>query len=152
MMDSNFTEIAHDDHGLAEEHINYLMSTPLLANYKEGEFICAVIDLPIGLPDLFCALHGPCVGDDPVPDDAVKMVRRAGRTGLSRMVARTVRPAHGLVVIGLKGGVCFTAYGTRSFDVSPMEPWDAERKHGEGSDEHIKARDFWAVHALSHHA
>ena len=60
------------------------------------------------------------------------------------MIAKPFRPAKNLVVIGLRGGVCFTMYGTQADAPSPREPWDAREDN-----EHELCKAFWAQHALA---
>ena len=148
----NFTNIAHDDHGLSDGHVDAVMADPTIAAMPEGGFVLTVIDIPEGLEALDCALYGPEVGDAPVGDAEVTLEARGGRAGPSRLVDRPHRPARRMVVVGIKGGVCFTAYGTRAKDPSPMEPWDADRKCADGKipeDERARAHEFWAAHALA---
>lgn len=144
----NFTNIAHDDHGLSDEHVEVVMSHPVVAEVAHGEFVRVVVPIPDGVPSLPCALYGPAVGDGPVPESAVREVVRGNRGGPSRMIGLPSRPARNMVIIGIRGGVCFTAYGTRASEPSPMEPWDAERKGIPEADLEA-ARAFWADHALA---
>lgn len=148
----NFSNIAHSDHGLTAAHVSILQSSPEIAAYEPGQFVLVSLPLPDDVESLECALYGPDAGDPPVDDSEVFLEVRGDRAGPSRLVDRPHRSAGHMVVIGIRGGVCFTAYGSRASKPSPMEPWDAERKHATGqlsAAEVDAARDFWAVHALA---
>ena len=149
---SNFQNIAHDDHGLTPAHVKLMQDDPKIAALDDGAFVLTVLALPEGVESLPCALYGPEAGDAPVSDSEVIFETRGDRAGPSRLIEKPHRDARNMVVIGLKGGVCFTAYGSRATSPSPMEPWDAERKHAAGqltAEDVQRARDFWAVHALA---
>ena len=149
---NNFQTLVHDDHGLQPEHADLIQASEEIASKNAGDFVIIVLPLPDGVESLPCALYGPAVGDDPVSGEQVTFEVRGGRDGPSRLVDKPCRPARNVVVIGIKGGVCFTAYGSRAEEPAPMEPWDAERKHASGdisADELLKSRQFWAVHALA---
>ena len=152
MTTPNFQTIAHDDHDLTPAHVALVMNAPEVGAYDDGAFVLTVVQLPDGVASLPCALYGPEAGDAPVLDHAVTLEARGDRRGPSRLIAEPHRPARNMVIIGIKGSVCFTAYGTRASAPSPMEPWDAERKHADGKitlEELECARKFWAVHALA---
>ena len=100
----NFTNIAHDDHGLSDEHVEVVMSHPVVAEVAHGEFVRVVVPIPDGVPSLPCALYGPAVGDGPVPESAVREVVRGNRGGPSRMIGLPSRPARNMVIIGIRGG------------------------------------------------
>ena len=150
----NFTRIAHDDHDLTDAHVHLVMNSPQIADYDDGAFVLTVVPLPVDVDSLPCALYGPEAGDPPVSEDVVTHEVRNNRAGPSRLIHKPHRLARNMVVIGIKGDVCFTAYGSRATSPSPMEPWDAERKHKDdpeqvSADEVKRAREFWAVHALA---
>ena len=148
----NFQDIAHDDHGLTPAHVELLQSDPKISEYEVGAFVLTVVSLPDGVDSLPCALYGPDAGDAPVADEDVTLEVRGDRQGPSRLIDKPHRDARNMVVIGIKGGVCFTAYGSRATSPSPMEPWDAERKHKTGqvsADDVQRAQEFWQVHALA---
>jgi len=149
---TNFSHIAHDDHGLTPGHVDLLQTEPGIASLPDGSFVLVVVPLPAHLDPLPCALYGPAAGDGPVANQGVTLETRGNRAGPSRLIDRPHRPARNMVVIGIRGGVCFTAYGSRAPAPSPMEPWDAERKNAQGkvsAEEVDHARAFWSVHALA---
>jgi len=151
---SNFQNIAHDDHGLTPAHVELLQNDPKIAALDDGAFVLIVLPLPDGVASLPCALYGPSVGDDPVRDSEVIFETRGDRAGPSRLIEKPHRPARNMVVCGMKGGACFTAYGTGATEPSPMEVWDVERKYdkklfGVSKEDVQRSRDFWAVHALA---
>jgi hypothetical protein len=139
-----FEGLAHDDHDLTKKQWNFIQSHQTILNLKEGTFIKTVIKLPEDLGTVPCALYGPECGDAPMIEQVVYYFYRGARRGPSRQVHRSTRPARNIVVIGIRGGICFTAYGTRALCPSPREPWDA--RDGE---EYMDCREFWDVHALA---
>lgn len=149
---NNFTHIAHDDHDVDAAHVALIMSNPDIAKLDVGTFVRTVIVLPPDVESLPCGLYGPEAGDAPVTDAEVRLEARGDRQGPSRLIDKPHRNARNMVVIGIKGRLCFTAYGTRASEPSPMEPWDAERKQLEGkasAEDVARAQAFWSVHALS---
>lgn len=139
---------SHLDHNLSQAHVNFILSA--FAD-RDGFFI-ATIELPEHLPDLTCALHGPVMGDDPVPEAEVEYVVRGTRAGASRLTNRPPRPTRWLTVIGGPYGgescMLYTAYGSHGGPLTPREPWDKSIPENERE----ASRDFWAVHALSRDA
>lgn len=149
---SNFTHIAHDDHDLTTEHVALLQTDPDIAKLDDGVFVLTTIVLPSDVESLPCGLYGPEAGDAPVTDAEASLEVRGNRQGPSRLIDKPHRNARNMVVIGIKGGVCFTAYGSRAKSPSPMEPWDAERKQLEGkasAEDVARSQEFWSVHALA---
>jgi len=136
---------SHLDHGLSQSHINWL-----LERFADRQaFFIETVELPAQLEPLSCGLHGPLMGDAPVPEAECHRARRGERAGDSRLCRRAPRPTRLVTVIaGPDGGepcVLYTAFGGPS---APREPWDpglddAGRAESEG---------FWAAHALSEDA
>ena len=131
------------DHALTPAHVAWL--TEHFAD--RDAFFLETVELPPELPDLPCGLHGPLVGDPPVPESEVTYARRGERLGASRLCARPCRPSRLLTVIGGpdEGEPCvlYTAFGGPA---APKEPFDV----GEADDATREAsRVFWAGHALS---
>ena len=137
------TEDSHMDHALGETHKAFL-----LARFGDRtEFFIETVVLPGPLASLPCGLHGPVMGDEPVPDAECSSEVRGNRKGPSRMCDRPVRLVRTLTVIGgpHKDEPCilYTAFGGPS---TPREPWD-ETLSTEAQKQ--EARAFWAQHALS---
>jgi hypothetical protein len=133
---------SHVDHHLTPAHIAFI-----LERYADcAAFFIETIEMPDDLPGLPCTLHGPIMGDDPVPDEECEMLVRGERAGPSRICAREPRLVHTLTVIGGPDGdepcVLYTAYGGAQ---APREPWDPSLTP-EAREEAIH---FWAEHALS---
>jgi hypothetical protein len=111
--------IFHADHDVSEKHLAWALGK-VLDEGKKGFFL-STLDLPSGYASLPCGLHGPLVGDEPIPDSEVEWVTRDDEIKI------------------------FTTYGG---PIAPREvddpSWDemseAERQ---------ESRDFWAEHALS---
>jgi hypothetical protein len=143
MSDTVFTHTAHDDHDLTEEQIKFVQTFPPLLDRPAESFILEVVPLPEELGTVPCGLYGPAAGDEPVDESEVFYATRGDRKGPSRLVRKDTRPARNLVVIGLRGNVCFTMYGTQAISASPREPWDA--RDGE---EYNTCVAFWEQHAL----
>ena len=161
---NNFTHIIHNDHGLTEAHIEFIMREPSIAQAAEGHNIAQVFEMPDELPNLWCALYGPSCGDreflDYIKGTGVSEIiyeeRRCSlcntTKGKSKLVDLSLRPTRKLAVIGVKGGPCHTAYGTRANTVSPLEEWEAEKEYSEQKitlKELEDSKQFWSVHALS---
>lgn len=132
---------SHLDHGLTAAQIYYIQAK--FANQTRA-FI-AYFDLPEYLGTVPCGLHGPMMGDAPVPSYEVTMITRANRNGPSRMCGRPTRPTRTVTVIAgpHEGDDCvlYTAFGG---PLAPKEPWETE-----GTDAHAESVEFWAEHALS---
>lgn len=135
-------DASHLDHGLTEAHGMWLIN-----RYRDRDaFFIETIELPENLPAIPCGLHGPAVGDAPVPDSECKYVRRAGRARESRTCKRAPQMTRTITVIaGPHDGdpcVLFTAYGG---PLAPREPWDASMSDAQRAE----SIAFWAQHALS---
>tara|TARA_R100000329_G_scaffold11367_2_gene12453 strand:+ start:261 stop:791 length:531 start_codon:yes stop_codon:yes gene_type:complete len=147
-MKPHFPEVAHADHNITQDQLDWVNGHPEISKLPDGEFMIKVLEMPDFLEDAQCALYGPSVGDPAVENHETFLKIRGNRAGPSRMIDKPTRPARNLVVIGIKGKVAFTIYGTRSSQAAPMEAWDAERKELP-HDEVKRCRDFWNQHALS---
>lgn len=78
------TSASHLDHNLTEAHRAWL-----LGQFGDRTaFFIATVSLPADLPALACGLHGPLVGDEPVPASECTLRVRGDRPGTSRMCAR----------------------------------------------------------------
>lgn len=136
------TNESHLDHGLTEAHIAWLLK---LFSGRDAFFI-ETINVPLDLPSLPCALHGPTLGDMPIPDSECSYAVRGDRPGKSRMCARVMRQTRKLTVIAGPHGddpcILYTAFGGPSTPREPFDPSldDAGRSESEG---------FWSEHALS---
>ena len=133
------TSDSHLDHALADEHLLCLDRAFGHINVP----MAATIEIPSWLPPLTCGLHGPIMGDEPVPESDVFYMTRGGRAYLSRVIKREPRETRLLTVIsGMHNGECilFTAFG------GPLAPQEFE-------DPRCQHRDysylFWTSHALS---
>lgn len=135
--------VSHLDHGLTAAHVAWLERRFV----SRTGFFLETVELPAELPPLTCALHGPLVGDPPVPEDEVSYRRRGDRPGASRLCARPSRPTRLLTVIAGPEGedpcVLYTAFGGPA---APREPFDPGLADGELRE---ASRAFWAEHALS---
>ena len=134
--------VSHTDHSLTPAHLNWI-----LTHFADREwFFVETVELPPELPDLDCGLHGPLVGDPPVPETEVTYLARGGRPGASRLCSRPSRPTRLLTVIAGPEGddacVLYTAFGG---PVAPREAWDP----GLSPEEVAESQAFWAAHALS---
>lgn len=137
---------SHLDHGLTEAQVKHIEN---LFRNRDAFFI-ETVELPSELGNVPCGLHGPLMGDDPVPEDEVEYVRRGERAGQTRMCKRGVRNVSQLTVIagphkdeetGEKFDcVLYTAFGG---PLAPKEPFDASPEEKAASDE------FWSQHAIS---
>jgi hypothetical protein len=135
--------VSHLDHGLTPAHVAWLT----LHFADRTGFFLATVELPAELPSLSCGLHGPLVGDPPVPESEVTYQARGDRPGKSRLCARPSRPTRLLTVIAGPEGedpcALYTAFGGPA---APREPWDESL---EGDEVREASAAFWAEHALS---
>ena len=135
--------VSHLDHDLTAAHVAWLTS-----HFADRTgFFLETVELPAELPPLSCALHGPLVGDPPVPESEVTYRRRGDRPGPSRLCTRPSRPTRLLTVIAGPEGddpcVLYTAHGGPA---APREPFDPGLEAGEVLE---ASAAFWAAHALS---
>lgn len=79
--------VSHLDHDLTAAHVAWIT---LHFSDRDGFFL-ETVELPPELPPVTCALHGPLVGDPPVPESEVSYRRRGDRPD-SRLCAREPRP------------------------------------------------------------
>ena len=133
---------SHLDHGLSAEMIGFVLE---FFGDRSG-FFRETITLPAELGQVPCGLHGPLMGDDPVPDSECIMESRGKRGNLSRMCDRPTRMVSELTVIAgpHEGHDCylFTTFGG---PVTPKEPTDPTIKDSEKEE----SEKVWAEHALS---
>jgi hypothetical protein len=132
----------HLDHSLTEEHLKFVLGLdPSTRGDISSPVRAFAVEMPAALAPLPCGLHGPIMGDDPVPEDEVIYEVRGNRKGESRLVDRPVRQSRFVAVVaGPHDGhdwVLFTAYGG---PVMPREPFD---------DDSEETKEIWATHALS---
>lgn len=133
---------SHVDHALTQDHLDFILAK--FAN--KSAFFIENVELPKHLASIPCALRGPLVGDEKIPDSECQMVVRGDRKYPSRVCDLPPKMVRTLTVIGggLGGEPCvlYTAYGG---PVAPREPGDetlsAENK--------VTSEAFWAKHALS---
>lgn len=136
---------SHRDHNLTDDHIAFILER---FKYKTGAFI-ETVKLPDDLPGLPCALHGPIMGDEPIPSAHVVNWKRGTRSWTSRLCGRAPRLSRLVTVIGgpHDGHACvmFTAYG------GPLAPREPDDPSIAASDtiEREESIAFWSEHALS---
>lgn len=139
------TEDSHVDHGLSNAQLQWVLRR-VSKKLTEPKFEIFSFPLPLHLGTVPCGLHGPTMGDDPVPESEVTYAVRGNRKGESRLVGREPRQVR--IVTAIVGPheeeplVLYTAFGGPPAD---REPFDLE----EGTEEHAKSTAFWAEHALS---
>jgi hypothetical protein len=137
------TKDSHLDHALTVQHLAWLLAQ---CGSREGFFI-ETFSLPGDLPALPCALHGPEMGDEPVPESECQYVKRGDREYLSRVCNRSPRLIRKLTVIaGPHEGldcILYTAFGG---PLAAKEHGDPTIKPGKESTE---SAEFWSDHALS---
>lgn len=141
----NGITIAHDDHGLSEEHLRLIDER--LSEW-DGSFVLIHTQIPEGYPPLPSALYGPAAGDAAITEGQVVYKKRGGRAFPSRLIELPNRPARNMVIVagpGRGGPIIYTAYGTQADSVSPREPWDKSMN----DEERAEAEAFWSKHALS---
>ena len=138
------TPSSHLNHNLSAAHLEWI-----LQRFGDRDaFFLEPVELPASLPSVPCGLHGPRVGDEPVPDRECRLEKRLGRERASRVCDRPMKMVRTLTVIAGPHGddacVLYTAHGGPS---APREPWDPSL---EGDvDARAASIDFWAEHALT---
>jgi hypothetical protein len=145
------TSASHLDHALTPAVVAYI--TARFAG--RDAFFIETITLPYthngeALPEVPCGLHGPLMGDAPIPESECTYQVRGERPGPSRMTARPVRTVRTLTVIAgpHEGEPCvlYTAFGGPS---APREPFDAALQGPDASEAKAASVAFWGEHALS---
>jgi hypothetical protein len=130
------------DHGLTPEHLVWLCNR--FAN--RTSFFIETVELPPNFLPLTCGLHGPLVGDEPVPEGECLYETRGTRAGQSRMCRRPLRMTRTMTVVAGPSGedscVLYTAYGGPA---APREPFDPNLS----PEEKAESEAFWRDHALS---
>lgn len=141
---------SHLDHGLSHEHCSLIQRCYKNEQCEDG-VVVATFTVPAGMPELFSALRGPCVGDRPIGSEEVFYRIRGNREGSSRLcywppkVTREITAVMGrMTKPGPHHGeaVLFTAYPGPQ---APREPWDTTMTERQ-KEESVA---FWAKHALS---
>ena len=133
-----------------ESHIDHvppeILEWVLHTFHDRSAFFVETVEIPQGLPDVECGLHGPIMGDVPVREEEVTYQARAGRTWPSRLINRPTRPTRQFVIIGgpYKEHPCilYTCFGGV---LAPKEPQDPTLDPVNQEE----SRRFWGQHALS---
>lgn len=132
---------SHVDHELSMAVCRYLVE-----RYKDRKvFFIEEVTLPEHLGTVPCGLYGPVMGDAPVGDDEVELVKRGERAWASRMVRRPRRQSRIVTVVaGPHEGefILYTAYGGPQ---APREPGDPSLSEAAL----VQSMTFWAEHALA---
>lgn len=128
---------SHLDHNLTQAQIDFVLAL----DAADGALTVQTVELPAELGSVPCALYGPSMGDDPIPESCVSYAVRGGRAGESRLIDKGSRASRLITVISGphdgRGCVLFTAFGGPQ---SPREPFE---------DTGEESRAFWAAHALA---
>ena len=134
-------EVSHVDH-VPREILEWVLHQ---FHDKSVPFI-ETVEIPLGFPWIDCGLHGPIMGDVPIPEEEVTYQVRPGRGWPSRLIQRPTRPTRQLVVIGgpyqEHSCILYTCFGGV---LAPKEPQDPTLD----PDKLAESQAFWAVHALS---
>lgn len=135
---------SHLDHGLTEAQIAWILEQGAGWGAPEGVRI-ETLELPEKLGTVPCALRGPVMGDDPIPEARVRYARRGDRAGLSRFVIdlEPVATCKVTVIAGPHDGLPCVVYTAFGGPLAPKEPWDAS------PDEKEASQSFWTAHALA---
>ena len=130
---------SHLDHHLTGAQIDHVM-----AQFAERSgFFIETVTLPLALGVVPCGLHGPAVGDPPVPDAECAHAPRNGRAWSSRLCERPARPTSLVTIIaGPHEGeqIVYTMFGGPP---APQEVGDP------GCANVATSTAFWAEHALT---
>ena len=135
---------SHLDHGLGDDHIEFLKRE---FKGRKGFFI-ETFTLPVDLDPLKSGLYGPLSGDEPITEDRVSYETRGDRPGESRMLKAPHRDTRTMTVIAGPDGdescVLYTSYGGPNAPREPFDPAFAEDPKGLA-----ESKAFWAEHALA---
>ena len=132
--------VLHADHAITDaqqEHINSALSG------QAGGFFIRQIAIPSALGTVPCGLHGPAMGDEPVPDAECRQEARGGRDWTDRLCGREPRQVDYVQAIGIRDGDSVTLFTVYGGALAPQNPEDPTNSDPEA------ARIFWAEHALS---
>ena len=142
MITNNFV-VLHSDHGITPDQMSHIQATLS----PDNGFFIARVEIPAELGTVPCGIHGPAMGDEPVPESEVTYETRFSaedpRTWKSRLVGRPFRPVDYVQVIGTREGTKFTLYTVYGGPLAPQNPDDPTCAEPE------VAREFWSAHALS---
>jgi hypothetical protein len=142
-------KIFHKDHGITDaqwKHILYVLGNSGLV----GFFILQV-DIPKELGTVPCSIYGPVMGDVPVPDSEVQMMKRTEDRPPDRMTNKPQRQVGYVQVIGTYESdpvamdaetVIYTCYGGPLAPRNPLEPGLSEK-------DKLDSEKFWSQHALA---
>lgn len=134
----------HDDSHL-DHHLTTAQLAFALTRFSDrSAFFIETFELPEGLGTVPCGLHGPIVGDSPVPDAECALAPRGERAWASRLCDRAPRATRTLTVIAgpheERPCIVYTIFGG---PLAPQEPGDPGCKDVPAS------AAFWRDHALS---
>lgn len=135
--------VSHLDHGMTVEALEFIQRE---LGDRDGFFI-ETLELPEEFRTLECALRGPLVGDEPIPESECHYEFRGNRDGKSRVCRRGYLPTRKVTVVaGPHEGHACVLYTAYPGPAAPREPFD------KGLDEASleESKRFWAEHALSH--
>lgn len=109
-------------------------------------FFMETVEIPAGLPQIECGLHGPVMGDAPVAEEEVTYRAREGRSWASRLVGRSKRPTRQITVIAgpFEEHQC-ALYTTFAGPLAPKETQDPTLDPSKQRE----SQEFWSEHALS---
>lgn len=139
MSDSNSFTVFHADHGITTAQMSHVQGS--LA--PDDGFFIVQVKIPAELGTVLCGLHGPAMGDKPVPEAEVENIARGDREWTDRLVDRPSRAVDYVQVIGTREGTKFTLFTVYGGPLAPQNPADPTNNDPEA------ARTFWADHALS---
>ena len=141
--------VSHVDHGLDDGQLIAALNAVVQSGAVDditmdnAHVVIMTVELPEGLGTVPCGLHGPIMGDEPVPTEEVEYEVRGDRKGESRVCARPPRQVREVsVIIGPhedKPLVLYTAFGG---PIAPREPFELE------GEEREESCVFWNEHAL----
>lgn len=131
--------VHHADHGLTPKQTQFALDS--VSNIGEGFFIKKV-EFPEELGLVPCALYGPAMGDEPVKDEDVMMLKRGDRPWKDRMMVGVTRPVNYVQVIGQMSEDSCTVFTIYGGPLAPQNPQDPSCPSPE------KSADWWSQHAL----
>lgn len=131
-------EVVHADHNIPRLAVAWAVAQMQGEGVQVGTFRTPGKNHP-------CGLHGPAMGDAPIPEAEVILRQRTEDRPPSRLVKRPLRFVPEFTVVALIKGESRTVFTVYGGPEAPREPGDPSMS----PEQEAEARAFWAQHALS---
>lgn len=136
------TKQSHTDHNIPDRTLGQIVDM----FDDKNEFFKGEFTVPDG-KTIPCGLYGPAMGDGIVDRNAVFMVKRGDREGLTPMIKKPMRESNKFFIVGGPNGpdacILYTCYGGPEAVREPWDPSIADNPHDK-----TLATMYWKQHAL----